>query len=93
MLPSEKSEKWVRRLAWAALIFVVLYLLIWMIRFIVPVFGNVMKQRQPPPEARAPATAGRTARVGARHDCAGLKPAGGRLAVRPPDPLAGFWRC
>jgi hypothetical protein len=25
MLPSEKSEKWVRRLAWAAFIFVVLY--------------------------------------------------------------------
>jgi len=52
MLPSEKSEKWVRRLAWAALIFVILYLLTWMIRFIVPVFGNVMKQRKPPPEAR-----------------------------------------
>lgn len=52
MLPSERSEKWVRRLAWAALILVVLYLLIWMIRFIAPVFSDVMEQRKPPPEAR-----------------------------------------
>jgi hypothetical protein len=52
MLPSEKSEKWVRRLACAALIFVILYLLIWLLRFIVPIFGRVLRQRQPPPEAR-----------------------------------------
>ncbi len=92
MLPSERSEKWVRRLAWAAFIFVILYLLIWMIKFIVPVFGNVMKQREPPPEARGTGTAGKAARIVARHDCAGQKPAGGQLAVRPPDPLTGFWR-
>lgn len=51
MLPSEKSERWVRRILFAALILIVLYLLFWLVRFITPIWRGVIQQRQPPPEA------------------------------------------
>jgi len=51
MLPSEKSERWVRRILFAALVLVVLYLLFWLVRFITPIFRGAVRQRQPPPEA------------------------------------------
>lgn len=37
-----------------AFILVVLFLLIWMIRFIAGNFGKALKQREFPPETRAP---------------------------------------
>lgn len=54
MLPSEKAERWVRRVGYAALILVVLYILIWIVRFIGGAYGRAMQQREPPPEAVAP---------------------------------------
>jgi Na+-transporting methylmalonyl-CoA/oxaloacetate decarboxylase gamma subunit len=53
MLPSEKAERWVRRVGYAALIFVVLYILVWIVRFIGGAYGRAMEQRKPPPEAAA----------------------------------------
>jgi len=51
MLPSEKSERWVRRILFAALIPMVFYLLFWLVRFITPIWRGAIQQRQPPPEA------------------------------------------
>jgi hypothetical protein len=51
MLPSEKAELWMRRLLYALLIAIVLYLVVWMTRFIWGVSHRVLQQRQPPPEA------------------------------------------
>jgi hypothetical protein len=51
MLPSEKAELWMRRLLYALLIAIVLYLVVWMTRFIGGVAHRVMEQRRPPPEA------------------------------------------
>ncbi len=55
MLPSEKAERWVRRIGYAALILVVLYVLLWITRFISGTYRRAMQQREPPPEAKAPA--------------------------------------
>ncbi len=55
MLPSEKAERWVRRIGYAALILVVLYILLWITKFISSTYGRAMDQRRPPPEAKAPA--------------------------------------
>lgn len=62
MLPSEKAELWMRRLLYALLIAIVLYLVVWMTRFIWGVSHRVLQQRQPFDGLRvAPAaTAGRT---------------------------------
>ena len=51
MLPAEKSERWLRRILFAALVLIVLYLLFWLVRFIAPIWGGAIRQRQPPPEA------------------------------------------
>lgn len=59
MLPSERNERWVRRILFAALILIALYLVLWLIRFVTPIWGRVLQQRQPPPEAIV-----RTTRVG-----------------------------
>jgi Na+-transporting methylmalonyl-CoA/oxaloacetate decarboxylase gamma subunit len=56
MLPSEKAERWVRRVGYAALIFVVLYIVVWVVRFIGGVTGRALEQRETPPETRAPAS-------------------------------------
>ncbi len=53
MLPSEKAERWVRRVGYAALILVFLYIVIWIARFIGGAYGRAMEQRKPPPEAAA----------------------------------------
>lgn len=54
MLPSEKAERWVRRVGYAALIFVALYILIWVVRFIGGTYHRAVEQREPPPEGEAP---------------------------------------
>ena len=54
MLPSEKSELWVRRIGYTALILIALYIIIWLVQFISSNYGKAMEQREIPPEARAP---------------------------------------
>jgi len=54
MLPSEKAERWVRRVGYAALILIALYILFWVVRFVWGNYHKAMEQRQFPPEARAP---------------------------------------
>ncbi len=53
MLPSERAERWVRRVGYAALILLALYLIVWIFRFISGHYGRALEQREPPPEARA----------------------------------------
>lgn len=53
MLPSEKAERWVRRVGYAALILIALYILIWLVRFVGGVTVRALKQREAPPEAAA----------------------------------------
>ena len=55
MLPSEKSELWVRRIGYTGLILIALYIIVWLVRFISSNYGKAMDQREIPPEARAPA--------------------------------------
>ncbi len=55
MLPSEKSELWVRRIGYIALILIALYIIVWLVRFVSSNYGKAMEQREIPPEARAPA--------------------------------------
>jgi Na+-transporting methylmalonyl-CoA/oxaloacetate decarboxylase gamma subunit len=54
MLPSEKAERWVRQVGYAALILIVLYILVWLVRFISGIMRDSLEQREAPPEARAP---------------------------------------
>jgi hypothetical protein len=51
MLPSEKTELWTRRIAYAVLILIALYLLVWLTGFVYRVTRRALQQRQPPPEA------------------------------------------
>jgi len=53
MLPSEKAEIWVRRVGYAALILLALYITIWLVGFIYRNYHRALEQRQFPPEARA----------------------------------------
>jgi hypothetical protein len=55
MLPSEKSERWARRIGYAVLIGVALYLLIWLTSFVWRVAHRALEQRQLPPERQSPA--------------------------------------
>ncbi|MFB3882113.1 MAG: hypothetical protein ACE149_12670 [Armatimonadota bacterium] len=55
MLPSEKSELWVRRIGIAVLVILALYIVVWLVRFIYGNYHKALQQRQLPPEARAPA--------------------------------------
>lgn len=54
MLPSEKSELWVRRIGYTGLILIALYIIIWLAKFISSNYGKAMDQREIPPEAHAP---------------------------------------
>lgn len=51
MLPSEKSEIWARRVGYAVLVLIGLYILIWVTGFIYRVTRQALQQREPPPEA------------------------------------------
>lgn len=53
MLPSEKAERWVRRIGYAALALMALYIIIWIAHFIVDNYGKAMKQREFPEEGKA----------------------------------------
>ena len=53
MLPSEKAERWVRRVGYAALILMALYIIVWIVRFISGHYGKAMEQREFPEEAKA----------------------------------------
>ncbi len=54
MLPSEKAERWVKRVGFAALVLIALYILIWLARFVWGNYHKALEQRQLPPDARAP---------------------------------------
>jgi len=53
MLPSEKAELWVRRVGYAALILMALYIVVWIFRFISGHYGKALEQREFPEEAKA----------------------------------------
>jgi len=54
MLPSEKAERWVRRVGFTALVLIALYIVVWLTRFIWGNYHRAMKQRQLPSDAAAP---------------------------------------
>ena len=53
MLPSEKAELWVRRVGYAALILMALYIVVWIFRFISGHYQKALEQREFPEEAKA----------------------------------------
>ena len=53
MLPSEKSELWVRRDGYAALVLMALYIVVWIFQFVSGHYNKALEQRELPPEARA----------------------------------------
>jgi hypothetical protein len=55
MLPSEKAERWVRRIGYAALILIALYAITWLTSFIFRITRQALRQRTLPGDARAPA--------------------------------------
>ncbi len=50
MLPSEKSERWAWRIGIAILILLVLFIVIWIVRFVGRNAARVLKQRDIPIE-------------------------------------------
>jgi hypothetical protein len=55
MLPSEKAERWVRRIGYAALILLAIYILRWLVGFIGGTAQKALEQREEHlPESRAP---------------------------------------
>ena len=59
MLPSEKAERWVRRIGYAALILIALYVIVWLASFISRITRQALEQRAVPTEAGAPMDRGR----------------------------------
>jgi len=51
MLPSERSELWLRRIGYALLVAIALYIVIWVTGFIYRVTRQALQQRELPPEA------------------------------------------
>jgi len=54
MLPSEKAELFVRRLGYAVLVLIALYIIVWLFGFVSRAFRQVMEQREIPEDARSP---------------------------------------
>ena len=54
MLPSEKSELFVRRLGYALLVLIALYIIVWLFGFVSRAFRQAMEQRDVPEDARSP---------------------------------------
>jgi hypothetical protein len=48
MLPSEKAERWVRRVGYAALVLLAIYILVWLARFVWGNYHKALEQRQAP---------------------------------------------
>jgi hypothetical protein len=57
MLPAEKSERWVRRIGYLALILMAIIIIVWLVGFISRVTRMSLEQREAPEEGRAPAAA------------------------------------
>ena len=55
MLPSEKAERWVRRIGYLALILILLFVIWWLVGFIGRAARRSLEQREAPPEACLPA--------------------------------------
>ena len=54
MLPSEKAERFVRRVGYAVLVLIALYIIVWLFGFVSRAFRQVMEQREIPEDARSP---------------------------------------
>lgn len=54
MLPSEKAELLVRRVGYALLVLIALYIIVWLFGFISRAFRQAVEQREMPEDARAP---------------------------------------
>ena len=54
MLPSEKAELFVRRLGYAVLVLIALYIIVWLFGFVSRAFRQAIDQREIPEDARSP---------------------------------------
>jgi hypothetical protein len=63
MLPSEKVERWIRRVGFAALVLMALYIVVWLTRFIWGISHEALEQRRHPAES-ATTGAGQVSRRG-----------------------------
>ena len=54
MLPSEKAELLVRRVGYALLVLIALYIIVWLFGYISRIFKQTVQQRDMPEDARAP---------------------------------------
>jgi hypothetical protein len=61
MLPAEKTERWVRRIGYLALVLVAAFILLWLVGFINRSVRGYVEQREAPEEGRAPTAAARGA--------------------------------
>jgi hypothetical protein len=61
MLPAEKTERWVRRIGYLALVVVAAFILLWLVGFINRSVRGYVEQREAPEEGRAPTAAARGA--------------------------------
>lgn len=62
MLPAEKTERWVRRIGYLALVLIAAYIILCLVGFINRSVRGYVEQREVPEEGRAPtAAAGRAA--------------------------------
>ena len=64
MLPSEKAERWVRRVGYAVLILIALYIIIWLTGFVLRIVRQAVGQRAISVEGRAPRALGGGSPVG-----------------------------
>lgn len=71
MLPSEKSERLVRRIGYLALILMAIFLIVWLVGFIARNVGRALEQREVPEEGEAAAAAA-TLLEGDRRDAPGI---------------------
>jgi len=53
MLPSEKAERWVRRVGYAALALIALYIVVWLAGFISRATRRALQQREQAAESAA----------------------------------------
>lgn len=61
MLPAEKTERWVRRIGYLALVLITAYIILWLVGFINRSVRGYVEQREVPEEGRAATAAVRAA--------------------------------
>ena len=61
MLPAEKTERWVRRIGYLALVLMLAFIILWLVGFINRSVRGYVEQREVPEEGRAPTAAIRAA--------------------------------